>query len=64
VAHAFDVSMDDKQSRSSPYRFMRSEKAAIVVNSRAWPEAANQAKASRFLAGRILAFSAQEALIS
>ena len=54
--------MHDKQSRCSPYRFMRSEKAAIVVNGRARPEAANQAKASRFLAGRIPAFGVQDAL--
>src|SRR5262245_37082618 len=62
--HAIEIGMRDKQSCCSPYRFMRSEKAAIVVNGRARPEAANQAKRSRFLAGRVAAFGAQFALIS
>src|SRR5262245_61494185 len=64
AAHAIEVGMRDKQARRSPYRFMRPEKTAIVVDSRARPKAANQAEASRFLAGRPLAFGAQDAFIS
>ena len=55
-AHAIEIGMRDKQSCYSPCRFMRSEKAAIVVNGRAMSEAANQAKTSRFLAGRVAGF--------
>jgi len=51
--------MRDKESCRLPSRFMRSEKAAIVIDSRARSEAANQAKTSRFFA----AFDGQLALI-
>ena len=59
AAHAIEIGMRDKESCRLPGRFMRSEKAVIVINGRAWSEAANQAKTSRFLA----AFGTQFALI-
>src|SRR5262249_1183592 len=63
VAHAIEVGMHDKQSRCTPCRFMRGEKTAIVVNGRARPQTADEAEASRFLAARLRAFSAQDALM-
>ena len=59
VTHAIEIGMRYKEPRRLPSRFMRSEKAAIVINGRARSEAANEAKTSRFLA----AFGAQFALI-
>src|SRR5262249_59618177 len=41
------------RARCSPCHFMRGEKAAIVINGRAWTQAANQAEASTIFTSRV-----------